>query len=502
MSDAMKILVLANMLFCTIMLIPSILYAAEDSDTRLRLEQNLLAQQQEQQQNFRQQQEQDGLSRLTLNGQIIVVENNVHDVGQALYLAVMQKHWSAVQYYLEMYRGLAAHDQSLLQFAQGALARAEGKLQQAEIHFVSALELEPNNVMIQLEMARLLTELKKNQAAIVLFKQIQQQLNPLEQSVAQNILASIDMYLNALTQRDSWQGNISVGTRYATNINSTSEKSTTWTRYLENVEGQKIPVEQITRSTPQKINAQALDYEAAVNKRWSLQGQHGLAMKAFSYGRSYAQQQRFNEMTLALNAGYSFQNPKHQVFIAPVFEHRRYHNDSLSNAWGARAEWLNLRSNQQAIKVEAEVKQIEQQLFKSQSGLEFSAYATYWKILNPKWMFFAGLDLLDHNTEERYFSAYLQQGLRLGVTQQWGTGFQATVFGSLRWRQYDQFNAVLSQKRADFEQNYQIVLRAEQWQFYGLTPNLSYQYNRNQSNVDWLYSYDKHQLSLKLDYRF
>ena len=73
---------------------------------------------------------------------------------------------------------------------------------------------------------------------------------------------------------------------------------------------------------------------------------------------------------------------------------------------------------------------------------------------------------------------------------------------SFRWRQFDKFTPVLEARRHDFEQNYTLILSAPRWAFYGLTPNLTYQYNQNNSNVEWLYSYDKHNVSLKLEHRF
>lgn len=484
-----------------IIVMPSLLYAA-DSDTRLRLDQELLQQNIAQQQPLHQQQKIDQLPAMVINGEVIKVEKNINDLGRALYIAVMQKQWEVAKIYLEGYLQLDEYDSSLAYFAQGALARIQSQPTQAEQYLKKALTLQPQNVMIQLELARLLTEQQKNKEAKVLFQQAKAQLKLIQDPVQKNISDTIDLYLTGLNQRDSWQGLVGLGTRYATNINSSSEKNTSWTIYIKDQAGNKIPVKKVTRTTPARIDAVGLDYEAALTKRWSLQANHGVALKALGYGRIYERQNDYNESTLSLNAGYNYQDQYHQILIAPVYEHRRYGNTSLSNAWGSRIEWMHFLSQDKAFKLEAEIKDIRYAQYSTQNGLENSVYSTFWKVFPHQWTLFGGLDVVDHNSKERIFTAYVQEGLRFGISKPFSSGFNTTLFTSYRWRQYDQYNAVLENKRQDFEQNYTMLLSAPKWSFYGLSPNLSYQYNKNKSNVDWLYSYDKHQFSLKLEHRF
>lgn len=484
------------------LIIPSFLYAADENDTRLRLEQKLLQQNFEEQKPLLEQQKSDQMPSMVIDGEVIKVENNLADLGHALYLAVMQKQWAAADIYLGNYLKLEGYDESLAKFAQGALARVKRQFSEAEQYFNDALSLQPQNTMIKLELARLLTEQYKNKEATELFNEVKTQLAGSHDPVVNNIDKTVDVYIQGLNQRDSWQGSVSLGARYSSNINNTSEKSTTWIEYGRDADGNKIPIKQIKRNTPDAISANALDYEFALNKRWSLQENHGFAIKAFGFGRAYDDYKNFNEMTLSVNAGYSFQNRQKQILIAPVFEHRRFENNSFSNAWGGRAEIMNFIGNDKALKLEAEVKDIDNVLYPTQSGLESSAFLTFWKILPYNLTLFGGLDYVDHNSEEKYFTAYQQEGVRFGLSKQFSEGVNTTLYSSMRWRQYDKYNAVLNDKRDDFEQNYTFVVSVPKWKFYGLTPNFTYQYNKNKSNIDWLYSYDKHNLSVKLERRF
>ncbi|SSS32713.1 peptide signal [Acinetobacter baumannii] len=110
--------------------------------------------------------------------------------------------------------------------------------------------------------------------------------------------------------------------------------------------------------------------------------------------------------------------------------------------------------------------------------------------------------MLDHSTQEKYMAAYQQQGVRLGLSKSWSTGFNTTLLSSYRWRLFDKYAETFLARRHDFEQNHTFVVQMPRFEFYGMTPNLTYRYNHNKSNVDWLYSYDKHNISFKLEHRF
>ena len=82
-------------------------------------------------------------------------------------------------------------------------------------------------------------------------------------------------------------------------------------------------------------------------------------------------------------------------------------------------------------------------------------------------------------------AAYQQQGVRLGLSKSWSTGFNTTLLSSYRWRLFDKYAETFLARRHDFEQNHTFVVQMPRFEFYGMTPNLTYRYNHNKSNVDW-----------------
>lgn len=112
-----------------------------------------------------------------------------------------------------------------------------------------------------------------------------------------------------------------------------------------------------------------------------------MALRALAFGQSYNDHATFNESTININAGYSYFDLKNQIGVSPLFEHKRYGNDGLYNAWGARAEWMHFISADKAFKLEAESKDLNYQKYKTLDGVESSAFATFWKIFPDQWTF-------------------------------------------------------------------------------------------------------------------
>lgn len=493
-----------TLLCCLTLLSCPFLYA--DEDTQLRLNQSLDQTLLQEQRQFHEQgtiRSTEQLPKLQINGQEYSVEQNQNDLAKALYLAVMQKQWLKATVYLKHYKKYVGYDRALTDFAEGAVARSQGQLKLAEQKFQSSLKQQPHNLICELELARVLFEQQKNKEAARLFISIQDKLKQSDPAVIPSgVLTTVNTFVQALKKRDSWQGSVSAGYTYVSNLNSSSEQSKTWTLYGKDSDGNIIPIEQVTRGTPKAESATGLDYEASLIKRYAIKGHHGVALRALAFGQSYNDHAAFNESTININAGYSYFDLKNQIGVSPLFEHKRYGNNGLYNAWGARAEWMHFISADKAFKLEAESKDLNYQKYKTLDGVESSAFATFWKILPNQWTVFSGLDVVDHSTQEKYMAAYQQQGVRLGLSKSWSTGFNTTLLSSYRWRVFDKYAETFLARRHDFEQNYTFVMQMPRFEFYGMTPNLTYRYNHNKSNVDWLYSYDKHNISLKLEHRF
>ncbi|MCF4979649.1 peptide signal [Pseudomonas sp. ICMP 8385] len=471
---------------------------AADQDTRLRLNQTIeyRANQQEREL-LKDELPSDGAPPLlNIDGQTYSVGNNLDELGRAVYLSIERQQWPQARDYLRRYTALPGHDPMLTAYAKGGLARADGDLEQAESQYRQLLALQADFLPGRLELARVLFENRKDGESNSVFQQISSSLSPAD-AQAMGVGKTVDSFIQALDHREDWQGSLAIGPTWGYNLNQSPESEVTY-RYV-------TPDETIyvKRSLPKAVSAHGADYEATLNKRVAISGHHGVFMRSLLYGQAYEKQSKYNEGTLINNAGYSYHDAKNQYALGPSFEFNTIGDNAMYSAWGLRGEWIHTLSATRMFKLEGEYKDMayKHEINSNLDGGISSVYATLWQALPQRWTLFGGVDLSDRNTQDRT-AAYLQKGVRLGVAKDFEVGVSAVLFASYRKRQYDAYSAIVDDRRNEKEQGYTFILRAPRLAVLDAVPSLTVKYNKVVSNVDWLYSYDKNSISLKLEKQF
>ncbi|WP_231908896.1 surface lipoprotein assembly modifier [Marinomonas sp. TW1] len=470
---------------------------ADDLDIQLRLNQSIdLQANQEERQILK---DEDYLKgdrpTLAINGKAYTVKHDISDVGRALYVSIQQKQWPLVVYFFDEYLTFSDADPMLVAYAKGSLARIQGDMEQAESEFRKLISIQPNFFLGQLELARVLFENRKNAESQAMFQKIRTSLDS-EDSRQQGVVITVDRFLSAVKERQSWQGSIAIGSARTDNLNNSSESYTC----LQYFNGVCL----FDRTSPEAIKAQGIEYEMTLSKRFSLSGHHGLFSQSSLFGKSYGDYSDYNESQINTRFGYSYHDARNQYSLAPSFELSRYSNDPLYNALGLQGTWLHYLTDKAMFKIEASYKdqQYEKENLASQyDGGIWSTYATAWYSLPNSWTMFGGLDWTKKETEIEQ-NAYTQIGVRAGLAKTFNTHLNATLFTSIRQREHDAYNAIFQEQRQDIEQNYTLTLGFPSLAFYGLKPSLTLKHSNVNSNIDWLYSYDKNSVSLKLEKNF
>ncbi|WP_339649186.1 surface lipoprotein assembly modifier [Halopseudomonas pelagia] len=483
-----------HLILIMLLLLGSAAIHAADQDTTLRLNQHIEGNANAQEQELLQG-ELDDQPTITLNGETLAIGNNANDLGRALYLSLSHQQWQAASAFLLRYRGLPNADPMLLHYADGVLQRVRGQLGNAETQFRALLQRQPDFLPGKLELARVLFENQQDQAAETLFRQIRAGL-PADDAHTLGVRTSVERFLAALDQRQDWQGSINLGPTWVDNLNQSSESNTC---LLATNGGTCI----VRRTLPEAISATGLDYEATLNRRVALSGHHGLYARALLYGYSYRNYSEYNESTLIANLGYSYRSARNQYSLAPSFETNRIGNDGMYSAWGARAEWLHQLSRRSAVKLEATYRDMRYQdpLYRYNNGGNSALYATGWHVVSPRWTLFGGLDLSERRTEEPVYG-YQQGGARLGAALTLQSGIRASLFSSFRHREYAEYSPLLGARRRDGETNHTLIVSLPGLAWQGITPSLSLKHTEVRSSVDWLYSYQRTQTSLRLEKLF
>ena len=171
------------------------------------------------------------------------------DQGEALFNAVNRSDWQTVRPLLERYTRQSEYDPDIASFARASLARGEGKWKTAKQEYETLPQRHPDFTRGRLDYERLLFEGRLNREASSEFARFQNE--DLPEAVKENIAH----FQDALNQRQSWQGSLSVGTVHNSNINEGSGK--VWCK--TEIDGECW--EEFSGDKP--ISANGIKYEAA-----------------------------------------------------------------------------------------------------------------------------------------------------------------------------------------------------------------------------------------------
>ncbi|MFB9214133.1 surface lipoprotein assembly modifier [Vibrio sinaloensis] len=468
---------------------------ADAQDTRLRIEQQDALTAQKKESKILEEEREKEQANTQPATPLDIDLNDPNQVAQALYLSVKNQQWDSVEDLLDLYRQFEHADPLLVHYAQGGVYRVKGELTKAEQEYTALLVYQADFLPAKLELARVLFENNKNSDAQSLFNEIALAL-PADNPRSKGVRKTIEAFTLALNTRDAWSGSFSLGPSFNDNLNSSSESYTCLLR--DNV-GQCI----IDRVTPDKERAYGLDYEASLNKRFSLSGHHGIVVQGQTYGSQYRHHEDYNENTSRIALGYSYHSQAHRISLSPQFEYNGFGGKTLYLGSAVKVDWLATLNRQSAIKFEtkAEYQDYLPKQLHYQSDWQFSSLATIWYQTSNKWLLFGGVDWTDKRNKQSVH-AYQVVGARVGVNKSIDSLIDASLFASFRDRRYQAFSALLDEKRHDQEQNYTLILSSPAFNFYGITPSLSWTHKRVESNVDWLYTYQQNEVSLKLVKRF
>ena len=405
------------------------------------------------------------------------------DQGEALFNAVNRSDWQTVRSLLDSYTRQTEYDPDIALFARASLARGEGRWKAAKQDYETLLQRHPDFTRGRLDYARLLFEGRLNREAAAEFARLQNE--DLPEAVKENIAH----FQDALNQRQSWQGSLSIGAVHNSNINEGSGK--VWCK--TEIAGECW--EEFSGDKP--ISANGIKYEAAAVRRWQIKGHHGIAARALGYGRFYRDHRDFNEHTLNLSAGYQFENHRHTFALAPLVEWNGSGGKTLNRAYGVRSEW-NLDRESWTWNTEAEWKHLSySDKTRLLDGSLFSVYNTLSYFPRNDLMLYGGIDWQQRKAKD-HVDSYRQISARLGAAKIFEAGFDASLSATFGLRSHREENAVLEQRRRDKEQTYLLSIGADRWKAAGLKPVLSYKHRRVSGNTDWLYSYKQNEIGLSL----
>jgi hypothetical protein len=477
--------------------VPALAQMAADQDTRLRLDQQVdVEQRKAERERLKDAEAWDAApNSLEIDGTTYTVRDDVDDVARALYIAVGRRQWPDVRRFLAAYRRYPDHDPMLVLNAEGALARHEGRLGDAERHYRDLVARRADFVPGRLELARVLFENRKDREARRAFEEVRALLAA-QGDRSRGVLATVDAFLGALRQRRGWQGSFAPGPGYSTNLN---QSSASYTCLLAATDGSCL----FERKVPDPIKATGINFEGTLGRTVPLSGHHAVRASALLFGDIYPGHDDYSQATLMMRLGYQYQSARDTLALSPSLDLGTFGSSVLYKAPGINVLWQHVLSARTLLRIEGNYRdyRYRQRGFLSQDGGMGDLSLTAFYAPGPGWSLFAGPDFATKDAPAKV-DAYRQWGARAGVSKAFGTAASLLLIGSWRHRDTRAFSEVFAARRRDDQYNATAIARFPGLGFARLVPELVVQHTRVRSNVGWLYSYRRTTASLRLNHSF
>lgn len=402
--------------------------------------------------------------------------------------ALMMRDYTHAEQFLNIYRTWDKHDPILVDFAQGAIWRSQGKHAQAIALYRNILKQKPDLPTVRLDLSAMLFEnqqIKESAEQFALAKQA---------GLPEDVLPRIAQYEQAIAQRNQWQ--ISGGLSYQSdsNINNVSDAEAIRLPQFGNLLFQKDD-DYLPKS------GRGLSYNLSAQRDVNVSGNHYAVVGASVDGVSYWNQHDYDDITARAVLGYRYKNLQYDASILPFVEKRWYGGESYYTRSGVdmgASRWLSAKwrasvNGTLAWKHYANKRQGR--------DAQISTGATY--LANNKTYFFGGVNYGRDKLHHAPSGSSKRIGAYVGWGQTWGKGLGTRLSVNRYNERYDGRHYIFTDtRRHDKVWAVNTAVWNQKLSFWGITPRLNWRYSKVKSNIDALHSYDKHRVFVDFEKSF
>lgn len=403
--------------------------------------------------------------------------------------AIYQDNSSEIQSLLDQYQQQAEQEPMLRAYAHAKLATLQGKYALA-IRIYRKMLVEHSELnSIRMELAKVLFADRQDSAARIQFDKVKSVKN-----LPDSAYQLIERYIEALNSRNSWQFDATVSYLKTNNVENVSSSSVI----------EETGFVKSEKMLPQK--AQGIAYNVGISRDFNLFGSHYLGVNNQTNGKVYWDNHQFDDVSNRLFAGYAYKKNDVTLRIQPFYEKRWYGGKSFHWSNGAEVSysfWLSQNwQNQTSLEYE------KRSFFKDnpQAGNIRTASTTLVWFRNPEQIFYAGTAFSQQRLQERQYSSDIKN-FRLGWLQEYGLGISTKFNVAFTHRQFkDQaiLGGILPLNKTRQDKIYSVSAQVwkRDWHLWGITPKLNLEWRKQKSNLDTLYSYKMHNVTLTFEKTF
>lgn len=390
---------------------------------------------------------------------------------------------------LAIYRKFPERDRILEKFAQAKWYGLNEQYSPAIALYRDILAEKPDLNAVRIELAILLFQTKQDTAALDQFNKAKSVEN-----LPAPVASLIEVYSNAINERDSWQFGASVYYVSTKNVNNTSDAPE-----IENtgyVKGDSM----------KPRAAQGFGFSADISRDFNLFNSHYLSLENNTYGKIYWNSHPDDDISNRTLLGYSYKTASGQFRLLPFFEKRWVGNQSYRRTRGIRTEWNYWFNPNWQLSTALEYGKQNNYDGTAQDGITKLASATLLWLRNPQQFFYIGSDFNREDVLVKQYSSDTKS-VRFGWGQEWNLwGLSTRLNLSFTKRDYKDIAKLgflsLGKVREDKVYSTSLTLWKRDWHLFGITPKLQFSWKKHDSNLPTLYSYTDKNVNLVFETRF
>lgn len=423
---------------------------------------------------------------------IAYLKENPEEFELLLSQLLKQGNAESLEELLPVYQQIPNYDPSVVDWGNAIITAKKGKLDEAVRMFRKVNAQLPEVQILRFQLAMALYYNRQFDAAESEFERLR------TDATTEGDVEAINGYLAAINKQNRWSFNGSLSFLNDSNITNAPEKGTTITR----------PDGSVLTYTSERESGKGLDYRLSGDRRWLYDNKIFTAVHLDSYGKYYWDNKNYNDITAGIGAGVGYQNATTEVELQPFYNKRWYGQgrqgdgslDSYADTIGVNLnlnQWLTPKMRYQGLARYSETNYID--LYKFNDGEDILLANTLVFYPNGQQFWTLGADYSTRDTEDQS-SAYDRPGFRIGWGQTWPKGYVTNVNVGYAKRDYkaEDFFGI---QRENKEYNMGITAWNRGFSILGLTPRVSWNFNKVESNSPFE-EYSKNDVSVELTKTF
>lgn len=384
--------------------------------------------------------------------------------------AVAHGRLEQIKVLLPHYKKFPEHERNeqLIRFAEAALAQSVGNVKQTIELYREMIANDPNLPPVRLQLALALMRDRQDAAA-------KDQLERLRsEDLPEEIAAVVDSALAALRERQAWSFGVSGYYVHDSNINQAPD--------IRSRETDQCPfAEKCTITFPEKENADGLYLRLNADRRLPIKNNWYANFEGSAHANWYWNTDQYDDIQVRLGSGVGYENARFDASVLPFVSQRFYAGKKYAHAAGATVSmnyWMTPKWRLSGI-YEGEYAQHDHH-----SWLDGQRH---YQALNLLYLahsgryFFGGVNHYYQDAQDDA-DRFFRYGVNAGWIEDWSGGLSTRLSASVGKRLYQGADLMANIKRNDTEYNTGVQLWYRDWHFWGITPKLSLEWNKTNSN--------------------